>query len=1177
MKLFQVVHRPETSSPSFNITIVHPFSAGGYGKRYFKDAFKEFRKRLALNPGIAANANIYVFSFNGKDLMNGRVSVDTISMKLIKHLEGQWSTIPENVFGLRKHEFNEGETIPTDISAKEPDEIESSEKRTQPSWLFISHSLGSWVVKKAISQNSHPSVSFFNTWGTVFLDGLTSSSAEMYQHYLKTLYRSCFATGVLISRDGRKKHGELGKSLKRIDEEYDMYIESRYVCEQRNQDHKSEKIKLHEYMVWLPEDPSKNTNQVGPTYHSKVSINIYNMQLPQDADPTSIHERGARTIMPSRLTRNHSVAEDQARLTALTKLSLEDEVASWVSKPPTETPRESVSKIRAASPEMIGKTDVSVEKPFNDSFGTTQLERASIGSAPNIGLQPLQTSIQSYQDLCTNTGRIINMGMSFLESGDLSNAETAFLRAQKVLGASDVLRNTDLQQVRRYVDRCEVEIRAQLAAIKLLKGHYQEAYAVFQELLACMPENEFGNRDRAGIQRWMGVTRLQQGDYESAIKEFRSLLNRETGFSGEEVQIHGDLALASACLGDYGEATSEIREAHRCLDQLKEDVMRPSNNSEAETESIHMEESEESGTHDSSRLRNHDSPKSEPVITQNSKEKVQASKLKVELGAKRDVLYFTQARINLMWGLFRPALKDSERALGGMKKRWGPRHLKTLECASHNALLLALNADVRKAETACTAALRTMTTELGTLHPLTLETMEHLVRIYEIQSRFLEAADTARSLTQVERSILTDTRLQTLRSRCLYAEIQLKIGNFIAAKAELKAAIKTARTEFRRDDHPDILRCESVLALAYHHCAESQQAEELALRTLPRQRAIYDPRRSQKGFLRQESQSVIKTLLESFTHAIKTDANDSSIHPALLQTLRTISLILLQKNEEDAVAMAKGLLEAMWDRNQKALKHRNEYKDPPVDALDFRYHLAQAIRWQGEVHDSEELLEKAAKHLRGVYQGRSDKLGIKHPATLCAKLELITTNCALGRWEDLDDSTQASGIHDVDTSMDHNDQDKLEIDVKSFRPLGQDTWDLVTHHSLDIFRLHEAQLGENHPDTLRSLLWLLTIQVFLGDQHAMEQGLETALKRIRSEAVREQRLVESLNLEYKIALIVEEFDKPRALEILEEIQLAIQHHTVSCASSMTQSLATLGSNVVEKKARFGADLSKPEV
>ncbi|KAK6088570.1 hypothetical protein SCUP234_00450 [Seiridium cupressi] len=349
---------------------------------------------------------------------------------------------------------------------------------------------------------------------------------------------------------------------------------------------------------------------------------------------------------------------------------------------------------------------------------------------------------------------------------------------------------------------------------------------------------------------------------------FQNGLDRQTGFSGEEVQIHGDLALA-------------------CLDQLKEDMMRPSNNSEVETESIHMEESEASGMHDSSRFRNHDSLKSEPATAQNPKDKTRASKLKVELSAKRDLLCFIEARTNLMWGSLRAALEDSEWALGGMKKRWGPWHPKTLECASHNALLLALNSDVRKAETVCTAALRTMTTELGSLHPLTLETMEHLDRIHEMQSRLLEAADIARSLTQ------------------------------------------------------------------------------------------------------------------------------------------------------------------------------DEYKDPPVDALDFRYHLAQAVRWQGGIHDSEELLEKAAKRLRGVYEGRSDKLGIKHPATLCAKLELITTNYALGRWEDLDDSTQASGIHDVDISMEHNDQDISEINVKSFRPLSQDTWDLVTHHLLDIFRLHEAQHGSN--------------------------------------------------------------------------------------------------------------------
>ncbi|KAK6082622.1 hypothetical protein SCUP515_02377 [Seiridium cupressi] len=404
---------------------------------------------------------------------------------------------------------------------------------------------------------------------------------------------------------------------------------------------------------------------------------------------------------------------------------------------------------------------------------------------------------------------------------------------------------------------------------------------------------------------------------------FQNGLDRQTGFSGEEVQIHGDLALA-------------------CLDQLKEDMMRPSNNSEVETESIHMEESEESGMHDSSRFRNHDSLKSEPATAQNPKDKTRASKLKVELSAKRDLLCFIEARINLMWGSLRAALEDSEWALGGMKKRWGPWYPKTLECASHNALLLALNSDVRKAET-------------------------------------IDFDGYTPTDTEVKMFICRDST---------------ENWNLLAAKAELKDAITTARTEFGRNVHPDILRCQSVLALAYHHCAESRQAEDLALCTLRRQSVIYNPRRSQKGFL-------------------------------------------LQKASQD------------------------EYKDPPVDALDFRYHLAQAVRWQGGIHDSEELLEKAAKRLRGVYEGRSDKLGIKHPATLCAKLELITTNYALGRWEDLDDSTQASGIHDVDISMEHNDQDISEINVKSFRPSSQDTWDLVTHHLLDIFRLHEAQHGSN--------------------------------------------------------------------------------------------------------------------
>jgi hypothetical protein len=258
------------------------------------------------------------------------------------------------------------------------------------------------------------------------------------------------------------------------------------------------------------------------------------------------------------------------------------------------------------------------------------------------------------------------------------------------------------------------------------------------------------------------------------------------------------------------------------------------------------------------------------------------------------------------------------------------------------------------------------------------------------------------------------------------------------------------------------------------------------------------------------------------------------MRPAILKTLWVISLIMQEKEDSDSLAVAIKLLQALWDR----FNHGTEVDSQ--DALRIRYDLALAIRREAEVEISEEdgdkrlekRLDEASKHLRHVYRSRSRVLGIINPETLSAKLELIVTNCTLGRWE---------GFNDLTGALDGEEREP-GLEKQEHSPLDPKAWALVQSESRKISEMLEAQLGENHPETLKSLIWVLAVQILLRDNAAAIRTSEEILKRLRLKIVREQRPVESVNLERKLALIVSEIGRDRAEHILRETEKAIREN-----------------------------------
>ncbi|ETS85966.1 hypothetical protein PFICI_03991 [Pestalotiopsis fici W106-1] len=478
-----------------------------------------------------------------------------------------------------------------------------------------------------------------------------------------------------------------------------------------------------------------------------------------------------------------------------------------------------------------------------------------------------------------------------------------------------------------------------------------------------------------------------------------------------------------------------------------------------------------------------------------------------------------------------------------MKKRLGPGHLKTLECASLNALLLALNSQTRAAETACIATHEAMTTELGPEHPYTLEAMGHLVQIYQMQSRFLEAVDTANSLAKIVSSAPTETRPQILHSRCIRAESELKMGNYATAELELGDVTKVAQASFK-DNRLENLHYQSTLALAYNHCAKNEQAEDLAGRVLRKQLKIYTTRHGhgERGFneekvAEEDMTSQIAMIINIASleplHSIIEKLIDQgfilTLRPPVLETLWVIALILQQKEDPASLELAIRLLQALWDRFVQGGQVESQ------DALRVRYDLALAIRRKAEAETSHEngdkRLGESAEHLRNVYRSRSQVLGHENPETLSARLELIITNCTLGRWEEMLSLAEVSEREKLEKSPE-------QVDFFSSSSLDQKSWTLVQSESRKIADLHEAKLGENHPETLKSLLWVLAVQALLGDIATATKTSEKILRRLKM--VRTQRLVESIHLERKLALVVVVFDRHWADIILRGTRETIQ-------------------------------------
>lgn len=741
----------------------------------------------------------------------------------------------------------------------------------------------------------------------------------------------------------------------------------------------------------------------------------------------------------------------------------------------------------------------------------SEVERASLLSTPNT-----RTAFGPNENSHPEMDRSIDLAKSFMKRGDFATAGFALRRSEAIL------KGLQLQEMSPY----HFEVKALFAGLKLYCGKYQNACQDFQKLLPRIGEGETEDEVRADLNRWIAISLLHQGKCDEAASKLQDLLPPDDAVMRSEkptaeIQVRRDLAFARACLGDYTEALNQLEKALALSGISKGYALRQISTEETISGFVDGDQPPHQRISDDTR----------------------DSRITIAAAGKRDILYLTWARISLIWGDYKQGLALSRHALEAITEHWGSKNMRTLECSSLYAMLPTLNSHVGEGQKICAATIDTMRTELGADHPITLEAMANLMRIYKIQWRLVEAVDTTRSLVETAETALGNEQIQTLDLICLLAELEISIGNYSTALIHLKRVEQMVSVHYKASK-PEALRYKALRALSLYHCGAAEEAESLAFEVLRMQRKLYlvgataekqqtTGQRAVKSTLPPKPNTVEpagKALLIDVMGLIGSCDKSASVHPSLLLTLRLLGLLGQQKLGAQDLQLSHQLFQTIWDRNRLA------DESSMLVALESEFDLAVSFRESVSSDEDDSVLERAAYHMQDVYWKQLDVLGYQHPSVVTSRRELLILNCTINKWEDTSDVRRPRQNGDGDTKPQFTDN------------MNAKEWAEVETTASEILQSHEGQLGVSHPETLKSLLWVFTVQILLGKEDELMKTLHTALERLRHPSVRGQRIVESLYLEYKFATILSDSDlsnestqyELHALEILRNISEQIQ-------------------------------------
>jgi tetratricopeptide (TPR) repeat protein len=608
----------------------------------------------------------------------------------------------------------------------------------------------------------------------------------------------------------------------------------------------------------------------------------------------------------------------------------------------------------------------------------------------------IDEDIPENDDATEDFRMMTDLGWSYLENGDLKNADISYERCENMI--NKLLPENSIQRIL---------IRMQRAITTLQRGNYGHARDILEDLKQRLPgvhtENE-GIKVRVYNQLcwWLAVSLLRQGEYVLAQNEVAAVWLGIEGDLGKSktalnklpnesilriIATRRLLALIYGLSGLYNDAIDHITEVSTSIAAINKDIIMPKGSDEQKLVE----------------------PQQEAHLTENSLIQYSSTSPATDWVSCQNNFEFTQGVVLGLYGKYSEALEKAKSALEGRVKRWGQRHFRSLEASNLVALLLALNSAIDEAEHLCKKNLKTMTEVLGNMHPMTMEAMSTLIYVFRGQGRFIEAVDTSQSLCKMMETSLGVAHPQTLGVKCQQAAAHAACGSYLEAEKILETIWELSKTRLG-EDHPDTLRFGTELARVWALSWNYHRAKDLVREVIRDQQQVFAigirksvPKHNPGSIARTSASLDIDGLLED----ILNDTESLRVHPELLVSLQVLAKIE-SKMPTPNFKFAEKILTIIWGATSKRLGKEHAL------TLSVEFDLASTYRDMKE-------LELAADMFNRVASVRKLRLGETHPETLAARHECMIMDFTFGKLVPDDDIVVILNLREGQLGRNHPD------------------------------------------------------------------------------------------------------------------------------------------------------------